>query len=171
MGELDYKESWVPKNWWFWTMVLEKTFESSFTVRRSNQSFLKEISPECSLQGLLLKLKLQYLGHLMERTDSLEKTWMLGKIEGGRRRGWQRMRWLNDITNSVDMNLGKLWELVMEGEACRAVVQELVKSWTWLSDWTELNWTLFLGPAKQLKFCRPGNLSGLPYSSVIPGTA
>ena len=105
MWELDYKESWVPKNWCFWTVVLKKTLEFPWTAKRSNQSVLKEISPECSLEGLLLKLKLQYFGHRMRRTDSLEKTLMLGKIKGRRRRGQQRIRWLDGITDSMDMSL------------------------------------------------------------------
>ena len=141
MWELDCEESWALKNWWFWTAVLEKTLVFfPWTARRSNQSILKEISPGCSLEGLMLKLKLQYFGHLMRRVDSLEKTLMLGGIGGRRRKGWQRMRWLDSITDSVDMSLSEFRELVMDREAWRAAIHGFTKSRTWLSNWTELNW-------------------------------
>ena len=137
MWELNHKEGWVPKNWCSWTLLLEKTLESPLDSKE-----IKSVNPKGNeswmfIEQLMLKLKLQHLGHVMQRTGSLEKSLMLGKIEGKRRRGWQRTTWLDGITNSMDMSLNRVWGMVKDRDACHAAVHEVTKSWKWLSDWKQ----------------------------------
>ena len=164
MWELENKEGRVAKNWCLWNVELEKTLESPLDSKEINQSVLKEINSECSLKGLILKLKLQYFGHLMWTADSLEKTPMLGKIEGRRWRGKQRMRWLASITNSMNMNLGKLQDMFRDKEDLHAADHGIMQSQTQLGNWTTINMVISFWVYFFYYF-----INRLPCSSLSPG--